>query len=112
MSEVVTENPIKAAAKAAFPYSMPMLAGFLFLGIAYGIYMKALGFGVWFPVAMAALIYAGSVEFIAAAALVMPFFAFKCCVGYADGQWSPNFLWHFYVRKIWCSTREKTLVFN
>ena len=70
MSEVVTENPIKAAAKAAFPYSMPMLAGFLFLGIAYGIYMKALGFGVWFPVAMAALIYAGSVEFIAAAALV------------------------------------------
>ena len=50
MSEVVTENPIKAAAKAAFPYSMPMLAGFLFLGIAYGIYMKALGFGVWFPV--------------------------------------------------------------
>ena len=48
-------------------------AGFLFLGIAYGIYMKALGFGVWFPVAMAALIYAGSVEFIAAAALVMPF---------------------------------------
>ena len=73
MSEVVTENPIKAAAKAAFPYSMPMLAGFLFLGVAYGIYMKALGFGVWFPVAMAALIYAGSVEFIAAAALVMPF---------------------------------------
>ena len=73
MSEVVTENPIKAAAKAAFPYSMPMLAGFLFLGIAYGIYMNALGFGVWFPVAMAALIYAGSVEFIAAAALVMPF---------------------------------------
>ena len=73
MSEVVTENPIKAAAKAAFPYSMPMLAGFLFLGIAYGIYMKALGFGVWFPVAMAALIYAGSVEFIAVAALVMPF---------------------------------------
>ena len=72
MSEVVTENPIKAAAKAAFPYSMPMLAGFL-LCIAYGIYMKALGFGVWFPVAMAALIYAGSVEFIAAAALVMPF---------------------------------------
>ena len=49
MSEVVTENPIKAAAKAAFPYSMPMLAGFLFLGIAYGIYMKALGFGVSVP---------------------------------------------------------------
>ena len=112
MSEVVTENPIKAAAKAAFPYSMPMLAGFLFLGIAYGIYMKALGFGVWFPVAMAALIYAGSVEFIAAAALVMPFSPFKCCISYADGEWSSDFLCHFHVRKIWCSNWEKTLVFN
>ena len=38
-------NPITEAAKAAFPYSVPMIAGFLFLGIAYGIYMKALGFG-------------------------------------------------------------------
>ena len=72
MSEVVTENPIKAAAKAAFPYSMPMLAGFLFLGIAYGIYMKALGFGVWFPVAMAALIYAAPWNLLQPP-LVMPF---------------------------------------
>ena len=52
---------------------MPMLAGFLFLGIAYGIYMKALDSVFGSLVAMAALIYAGSVEFIAAAALVMPF---------------------------------------
>ena len=64
---------IKAAAKAALPYSAPMIAGFLFLGIAYGIYMKALGFGVLYPMLMALLIYAGSVEFIAAAALVAPF---------------------------------------
>ena len=59
-------NPITEAAKAAFPYSVPMIAGFLFLGIAYGIYMKALGFGFL-------LIYAGSVEFIAAGALIAPF---------------------------------------
>ena len=50
-----------------------MIAGFLFLGIAYGIYMKALGFGVLYPMLMALLIYAGSVEFIAAGALVAPF---------------------------------------
>ncbi|MDQ6577114.1 MAG: AzlC family ABC transporter permease, partial [Haemophilus parahaemolyticus] len=60
---------IKTAAKAALPYSAPMIAGFLFLGIAYGIYMKALGFGVLYPMLMALLIYAGSVEFIAAGAL-------------------------------------------
>lgn len=67
------QHPIRAAAKAALPYSAPMIAGFLFLGVAYGIYMKALGFGVWYPMLMALLIYAGSVEFIAAAALIAPF---------------------------------------
>lgn len=66
-------HPIRAAAKAALPYSAPMIAGFLFLGFAYGIYMKALGFGFLYPMLMALLIYAGSVEFIAAAALVAPF---------------------------------------
>lgn len=66
-------NPITEAAKAAFPYSVPMIAGFLFLGIAYGIYMKALGFGFLYPTLMALLIYAGSVEFIAAGTLIAPF---------------------------------------
>ena len=64
---------ISAAAKAAFTYSAPMIAGFLFLGVAYGIYMKALGFGFLYPTLMALLIYAGSVEFIAAGALIAPF---------------------------------------
>lgn len=67
------QHPIRAAAKAALPYSAPMIAGFLFLGVAYGIYMKALGFGFLYPTLMALLIYAGSVEFIAAGALVAPF---------------------------------------
>ncbi|SEQ64497.1 azaleucine resistance protein AzlC [Basfia succiniciproducens] len=73
MSEIVSKTPVRDAAKAAFPYSAPMIAGFIFLGIAYGLYMKQLGFGVLFPVFMALLIYAGSVEFIVAAALVAPF---------------------------------------
>ncbi|UXN37490.1 AzlC family ABC transporter permease [Avibacterium paragallinarum] len=66
-------NPIRVAAKAAFPYSLPMIIGFVFLGIAYGLYMKALGFGVLYPLLMAALIYAGSVEFIVAGALIQGF---------------------------------------
>ena len=74
MSDVkTTRHPIFAAAKAALPYSAPMIAGFLFLGIAYGIYMKALGFGVWYPFLMALLIYGGSVEFIIAGALTLSF---------------------------------------
>lgn len=35
------------------------------------------------------------------------FFAFKCRISYADGKWSSDFLWHFHVRKIWCSNWEK-----
>lgn len=73
MSDVKTNSHPIWAAKAALPYSAPMLAGFLFLGVAYGIYMKALGFGVWYPVLMALLIYAGSVEFIIAGALSLAF---------------------------------------
>lgn len=69
----VNERPIFSAAKAAFPYSLPILSGFLFLGIAYGVYMKALGFEAIYPILMALLIYAGSVEFIVAGLLVAPF---------------------------------------
>ena len=70
---MATKQQIWAAAKAAFPYSSPMISGFLFLGISYGVYMKALGFDVWYPFFAALFIYAGSVEFIVAASLVAPF---------------------------------------
>lgn len=40
------------AAKAAFPYTIPILAGFLFLGIAYGVYMNSLGFLFVYPLCM------------------------------------------------------------
>lgn len=70
---MATKQQIWAAAKAAFTYSSPMISGFLFLGISYGVYMKALGFDVWYPFFAALLIYAGSVEFIIAASLVSPF---------------------------------------
>ncbi|WP_077463973.1 AzlC family ABC transporter permease [Rodentibacter caecimuris] len=70
---MLSYNPIKVAAKAAFPYSAPMVAGFLFLSISYGLYMKSLGFSVWFPLFMTMLIYAGSVEFIIAGSLLTGF---------------------------------------
>ncbi|WP_342747422.1 hypothetical protein SPSIL_035870 [Sporomusa silvacetica DSM 10669] len=34
---------LKSAFFAAFPYTVPIFAGFTFLGIAYGIYMNSLG---------------------------------------------------------------------
>lgn len=61
------------ALRAAFPYTVPILAGFLFLGIAYGIYMRSAGFSPLFPIAMSAAIFAGSMEFVAADLLLGTF---------------------------------------
>lgn len=63
----------KAAFKFAFPQTLPILAGFLFLGIAYGIFMNSLGFSAIYPILMSLFIFAGSMEFVAANLLLMSF---------------------------------------
>lgn len=62
-----------AALRAAFPYTIPIFAGFWFLGIAYGIYMHAAGFGFVYPMLMSLLIFGGSLEFVAVSLLLSPF---------------------------------------
>ena len=59
------KNTVRAALVAAFPHTIPILAGFLFLGMTYGIYMRTLGFSIWYPMIMSLTIYAGSMEFVA-----------------------------------------------
>ena len=54
----------KYALKAAFPYTLPVFTGYLFLGLAYGIYMNKLGFSFLFPMFMSLFIYAGSMQFL------------------------------------------------
>lgn len=53
------------ALRVAFPRTIPILAGFLFLGITYGIYMNVSGFSFWYPMLMSLTIFAGSMEFVA-----------------------------------------------
>ncbi|MGM7724297.1 azaleucine resistance protein AzlC [uncultured Metabacillus sp.] len=67
------KNQIWIAFRSAFPYTMPILAGFVFLGIAYGIFMNSLGFGAIYPILMSLLIFAGSMEFVAANLLLVAF---------------------------------------
>lgn len=50
--------------KKAFPITIPVLAGYIFLGITYGILMVKNGFPIWLPVLTAAVIYTGSMEFL------------------------------------------------
>lgn len=55
---------IRLAAKAAFPYTIPIFAGFWFLGLTYGIYMNVSGFSFWYPMLMSLTIFACSIEFV------------------------------------------------
>lgn len=66
-------NKIKAAFKAAFPYTIPIFAGFWFLGIAYGIYMNISGFSFVYPMIMSFVIFGGSLEFVAVTMLLGSF---------------------------------------
>lgn len=61
------------AFKAAFPHTLPIFAGFWFLGIAYGIYMHSEGFSFVYPMVMSLVIFGGSLEFVAVTMLLSPF---------------------------------------
>lgn len=63
----------KKAFQAAFPYTIPIFAGFWFLALAYGIYMNANGFPFVCPMLMSLLIYGGSLEFVAVEMLLSSF---------------------------------------
>ena len=60
-----SEGVRRKALRAAFPYTIPIFAGFWFLGLTYGIYMNVSGFSFWYPMLMSLTIFAGSVEFVA-----------------------------------------------
>lgn len=52
------------AFKAALPYTLPICAGFLVLGLGYGFLMGSKGFPFVYPLAMSAVIFAGAMEFV------------------------------------------------
>ena len=64
---------LKDAFKAAFPHTIPIFAGFWFLGMTYGIYMNVSGFSFLYPMFMSMTIFAGSVEFVAVSLLLGAF---------------------------------------
>ena len=63
----------RRALKAAFPRTIPIMTGFIFLGMAYGIYMNASGFSFIYPFFMSMLIFGGSLEFVCVEMLLSPF---------------------------------------
>ena len=73
-----TQPRISRALKCAFPHTIPIFAGFCFLGMTYGIYMKVSGFAFWYPMLMSLVIYGGSLEFVAVSMLLAPYAPVQC----------------------------------
>lgn len=51
--------------RAAFPYTIPVLLGYIFLGIAFGILLSSQGYPFYLATLMSLFIYAGSMQFVA-----------------------------------------------
>ena len=68
-----------AALRYAFPKTVPVMAGYLVLGTAYGILMNVNGYGIWWAVLISIFVYAGSLQYLGItffAAAVNPWYAF------------------------------------
>ncbi len=63
--------------KAAFPKTIPVMFGYVFLGMTYGVLMVTHGFPIWLPVLTAAIIYTGSMEFLMTDILLSSFHPFS-----------------------------------
>ena len=55
----------KQLIKKAFIDTVPVMTGYLVLGMGFGIILKTKGFGVLWALAMSTFIYAGSMQFVA-----------------------------------------------
>ena len=66
-------SPRRAALRAAFPVTVPVMTGFLCLGLAYGVLMQTKGYGPLWSVLMSAVAFGGSMQFVAITLLTTVF---------------------------------------
>lgn len=55
----------KQAFKKAFPYTIPVLTGYLFIGIAFGVMYAEKGYNFLWAILMSVMVYAGSGQYLA-----------------------------------------------
>lgn len=63
----------KKAFGAALPCTLPVLMGYIFLGIAFGVLLAGKGFSPLWAFLMSVFIYAGSMQFVAIGVMTAPF---------------------------------------
>ena len=60
-----TGRSLRRTLAAAFPHTVPVLTGYLVLGVAYGVLMQAKGYGAIWAFLMSAVAFCGSMQFVA-----------------------------------------------
>ncbi len=55
----------KSTLRSAFLDTLPVMTGYIFLGLGFGIYLNENGYGLIWSLAMSLFIYAGSMQFVA-----------------------------------------------
>ena len=61
------------ALKAACPLTLPVLTGYLFLGIAYGLLMSNEGFSILWTILISSAVFAGALQFASITLLTSAF---------------------------------------
>ena len=51
--------------KAAFPYTLPVMFGWIFVGLTYGVLMSNIGYNAWWTMLFSAVCFCGSMQFAA-----------------------------------------------
>lgn len=64
---------LKQTLKVTFPLTLPVLTGYLFLGLAYGILMSNQGFSILWTFFMSSVVFAGALQYAAITLLASTF---------------------------------------
>lgn len=55
----------KSAFRAAFPKTLPVMAGYMVLGFGFGLLLQSKGYSFWWATLMSITIFAGSMQYVA-----------------------------------------------
>ena len=70
-------NGYRNAFRRAFPYTIPVFTGYIFIGIAFGVMYAEKGYSFLWAIVMSVLVYAGSGQYLAVNFL---FRGFRFCI--------------------------------
>lgn len=82
----------KMAFKKAFPYTIPVLTGYLFIGIAFGVMYAEKGYSFLWAMLMSLLVYAGSGQYLAVNFFCAWDFIYPGDIHDADGERAAHIL--------------------